>query len=77
MNELKMYNPELLDKPRILGLSKSDIIDDELKTMISSELPEGLPHIYFSSVTGQGVQDLKDKIWQHVSKNEDKSSEVP
>jgi GTP-binding protein len=75
LNELKMYNPELLDKPRILGLSKSDIIDDELKTLISSELPEGLQHIYFSSVTGQGIQDLKDKIWQHVSKNQDKSTE--
>jgi len=69
LNELKMYNPELLDKPRILGISKADLIDEELKEMISSELPENLAHIYFSSVTGQGIQELKDKIWKYVSKN--------
>lgn len=68
LRELEMYNPELLDKPRILGLSKADIIDDDLKTLISSDLPNDFPHIYFSAVTGEGIQKLKDIIWQNISK---------
>jgi len=66
LNELEMYNPELLDKPRILGLSKADLIDDELKAMISEDLPAELPHIYFSAVTGQGITELKDSIWKYI-----------
>jgi GTP-binding protein len=68
LHELKMYNQELLDKPRILGLSKSDLVDDELKAMISGELPEEFPHIYFSAVTGEGIQELKDVIWKNIAK---------
>jgi len=68
LNELKMYNEELLDKPRILGLSKADLVDEELKAMITAELPEEFPHIYFSAITGEGIQELKDVIWTNIKK---------
>ncbi len=63
MNELEKYNPELLDKQRFLGISKADMLDEELMSEISAEL-EGIPHLFFSSVTGQNIQQLKDKIWE-------------
>lgn len=63
MDELGKYNPELLDKPRLLGISKSDMLDEELTNEISSEL-KGIPHLFFSSVTGNNIQVLKDKIWE-------------
>ena len=63
LNELNKYNPELLDKERFLGISKSDMLDEELMEEISIEL-QGIPHLFFSSVTGYNVQKLKDKIWE-------------
>ncbi|MEN8118025.1 MAG: GTPase ObgE [Bacteroidota bacterium] len=63
LDELEKYNPELLDKQRFLGISKADMLDEELMTEISNEL-EGIPHLFFSSVTGQNIQQLKDKIWE-------------
>jgi len=69
LRELEMYNPELLDKPRILGISKADLADDELKKLISADLPEELPHTYFSAVTGLGIQELKDIIWKNIGKD--------
>ena len=67
LNELKMYNPELLDKPRILAISKSDLIDDELKEMIKTELPEGVETIFISSATTQGLTELKDLLWKEIN----------
>lgn len=64
LNELEMYNKELLHKPRMLGISKADLLDDDLKNMIESELELDIPHIFFSSVSTQNIQALKDKIWQ-------------
>jgi len=63
LNELEKYNPELLDKQRFLGISKSDMLDEELMKEISNELGE-IQHLFFSSVTGFNVQQLKDKIWE-------------
>jgi GTP-binding protein len=63
LNELTQYNPELLDKKRILAISKSDLLDDELKDAISKELPDDLPSVFISSVTNQGIMPLKDLIW--------------
>ncbi len=63
LNELEKYNPELLDKQRFLTISKSDMLDEELMTEISGEL-KGIPHLFFSSVTGMNIQKLKDKIWE-------------
>jgi GTP-binding protein len=64
LNELKTYNPELLDKKRILAVSKSDMLDEELKQALARESPEGLPHVFVSSVAQQGLTELKDLIWQ-------------
>ncbi len=63
LSELEKYNPELLDKYRFLAISKADMLDEELRKEISKEL-EGIPHLFFSSVTGYNLQQLKDKIWQ-------------
>ncbi len=63
LNELEKYNPELLDKQRFLSISKADMLDQELMKEISAEL-EGIPHLFFSSVTGFNLQKLKDKIWE-------------
>jgi GTP-binding protein len=64
LNELQQYNPELLDKKRILAISKSDMLDDELKKAISKELPNGVESIFISAITNQGIIELKDLIWK-------------
>lgn len=65
LNELKMYNPELLDKDRILAISKSDMLDDELKKEIEKDLPK-LPYLFISSVAQQGLIELKDLLWKKI-----------
>tara|TARA_X000000368_G_scaffold279314_1_gene221579 strand:- start:38 stop:1036 length:999 start_codon:yes stop_codon:yes gene_type:complete len=67
LRELKKYNPELLDKDRILAISKSDMLDEELKTEISKELPKDLPSLFISSVAQQGLTELKDLIWKQLN----------
>jgi len=66
LNELEQYNPELLDKNRLLAITKSDMIDDELKVEIEDELPS-VPHIFISSVAQIGLDQLKDRIWQMLN----------
>jgi GTP-binding protein len=66
VNELRMYNPELLDKKRVLAVSKSDLLDEELITEIRNDLPE-LPRVFISSVTGQGIDILKDILWKELN----------
>ena len=66
LNELKQYNPELLDKKRLLAISKSDMLDDELKKEIKKELPKGVESIFISSITNQGILELKDLIWKSL-----------
>lgn len=68
LNELRKYNPELLDKGRILAISKSDMLDDELKAEIAVLLPKDIPHVFFSSVTNQGLTELKDMLWKEINK---------
>ena len=63
LNELREYNPELLDKKRVLGISKSDMLDEELMDEIRKDLPD-LPRVFFSSLTGFGIPTLKDMIWK-------------
>ncbi len=63
LNELKKFNPELLDKQRILAVSKSDMLDDELKKEIKRHLPRKIPTLFISSVINENIQELKDKIW--------------
>ncbi len=67
LNELKEYNPELLDKKFILAISKSDMLDDELKEAIEKELPKNIPHIFISSVANQNIVQLKDLLWQTLN----------
>ena len=65
LNELKLYNPSLLDKERILCISKMDLVQtDEDHKRILSEIPEGLPHIFISSILEQGLVELKDLLWK-------------
>jgi len=63
LNEIKEYNPELLDKRRILGISKSDLLDEELMEEIKQDLPD-LPYVFFSAVAQFGLDPLKDTLWQ-------------
>ncbi len=63
LDELEQFNPELLDKERFLAISKADMLDQDLMKEISNEL-KGIPHMFFSSITGYNLQQLKDKIWE-------------
>ncbi|MCP4441237.1 MAG: GTPase ObgE [Aureispira sp.] len=67
LNELTEYNPELLDKPRILAITKADLVDDELKELLKDEIPTTVPHLYISSVAQKGLQELKDLIWKSIN----------
>ncbi|KAF0242618.1 MAG: GTPase ObgE [Sediminibacterium sp.] len=66
--ELKSYNEEMLQKDFIIAVSKSDMLDDELKEAISKELPAGIPHVFISSVTNKGLIELKDLLWDTLNK---------
>jgi len=67
VNELESYNPELLHKQFLIAVSKSDMLDDELKEAISKELPENTPHIFISAMTGKGLIELKDVLWKALN----------
>lgn len=69
LNELKKYNPELLDKERVLAISKSDMLDDELKSEISKVLPKDVPFVFFSSHSHQGLTELKDLLWKKINQD--------
>lgn len=66
LNELAQYNPELLDKRRILAISKADMLDDELMEALEADLPE-IPHIFISSITGYNITALKDMLWRELN----------
>ncbi len=66
LNELRKYNPELLDKKRLLAITKSDLLDDELKDAVKKEVPAEIPSVFISSITNQGITDLKDLIWKNL-----------
>lgn len=67
LNELTTYNPELLDKKRVLAISKCDLIDDELLEMQKATMPEGIPSVVISAVTGRGLEQLKDLLWKELN----------
>jgi GTPase len=67
LNELKQHNPELLDKSRLLAISKTDMLDDELKEEIKNELPKGIETLFISSVAQQGLVELKDALWRMLN----------
>lgn len=68
-HELEQYNPDLLDKNHILGISKADLIDDELKELLIPTLPKDIPYCFFSAVTTKGLVELKDLIWESITVN--------
>ncbi len=67
LDELRKFNPELVDKQRVLAVSKSDMLDDELREEIAKTLPEGVPSVFISAVTGQGITELKDMLWRAIT----------
>jgi GTP-binding protein len=69
LKELEEYNEELLHKQFVIAISKSDMLDDELKAAIEKELPENIPHIFISSVINKGLIDLKDLLWKVLNEN--------
>lgn len=72
LNELAQYNPELLDKQRILAITKCDMLDEELMAEIKKELPEGVRIVFISSVSGLGLTELKDVLWEEINKDENR-----
>ena len=69
LNELAKFNPEMLDKQRILAITKCDMLDEELIEMLEPTLPENVPHVFISSITGMGIQELKDMLWTELNKD--------
>ena len=67
VHELEMYNQELLDKPRILAITKCDLIDEEMQELLKEELPKKIPHIFISAVTQKGLVELKDLLWNTIN----------
>lgn len=70
LKEVREFNPELADKSRVLAISKSDMLDDELREAISAELPDDVPVLFISAVTGQGLTELKDLLWREINSEE-------
>lgn len=68
LHELAAYNPELMDKTRLLAISKSDFIDQELREGIKSSIPN-IPWVFISSLTGEGIKELKDILWKHLNES--------
>ena len=67
LNELRKYNPQLLDKKRILAITKSDLLDEELMKEMNDSLPQGIQSVFISSITNQGINKLKDLIWKSLN----------
>ena len=76
LNELANFNPELLDKGRVLAITKCDLLDDELIEMLKPSLPEGVPTVFISAVTGFGLQELKDLLWQEMNSESNKIATI-
>ena len=70
LRELREFNPDLADKSRVLAITKSDMLDDELREALQAELPEGIPTVFISAFTGQGLTELKDLLWREVTSDD-------
>ena len=73
-NELEKFNPDLVDKPRVLAVTKCDLLDDELMEMMRHELPEGIETVFISAVAGVGLVELKDMLWRTIN---DERNRIP
>ena len=76
LNELRKFNPEMLEKHRVLAVTKSDLLDDELIEMLKETLPDDLPVVFISAVTGKGIDELKDILWQELNSESNKLQEI-
>jgi len=76
LNELKQYNPELVDKQRILAITKCDMLDDELIAELKKEIPKEIQTVFISSISGLGIPELKDLIWTEINKESNKVVEI-
>ena len=72
VNELRKFNPELLGKHRVLAVTKCDLLDEELIEMLKENLPDDLPVVFISAVTGMGLMELKDVLWQELNSESNK-----
>ena len=72
LRELRSFNPEMLDKHRVLAVTKSDMLDDELIHQLEPTLPQGVPHVFISSVSGLGLDQLKDILWTELNEESNK-----
>lgn len=72
LNELRKFNPDMLSKHRVLAVTKCDLLDDELIEMLKDSLPDDLPVVFISSVTGKGLDELKDILWQELNNESNK-----
>ena len=72
LDELRRFNPAMLDKHRVLAVTKCDLLDDELINMLRAELPEDVQVVFISAVTGQGIQELKDILWAELNSESNK-----
>ena len=70
LNELKQYNPELLVKERILAISKSDMLDSQMKADMEKQIPANVEHIFISSISGEGLKELKDMLWEALNRHD-------
>ncbi len=77
VGELERFNPQLADKPRVLAVSKSDMLDEELMTEIEATLPEDIPHVFISAVTGTGLTELKDMLWAQITDERNRIESAP
>ena len=68
LNELEQFNPELLVKERVLAITKCDLIDKQLEQEMLPSLPKGIPHVFISSVSGEGLKELKEELWKALHK---------
>ena len=76
LNELQRFNPEMLDKHRVLAVTKSDLLDEELIAMLKDTLPTDLPVVFISSVTGMGLEPLKDTLWKELNSESNKLQDI-
>lgn len=74
LREVREFNPELADKGRVLAISKSDMLDDELRDEIAATLSTDIPTVFISAVTGQGIPELKDILWREINSDENKAN---
>ena len=76
LGELKKFNPDMLEKHRVLAITKCDLLDDELISMLKEELPDDLPVVFISAVTGYGLDELKDVLWRELNSESNKLAEI-